>query len=150
MTNYLLDTNVLLRASDPNSLSYPIARDVIYCLLDRGDKACLTSQVLIEFWVVATRPTDVNGFGWSPERTKNQINQFIPRFNFLEENSEIFPHWLQMVTDYNIKGKRSHDIRLLAVMKAHNISHLLTFNPDDFLSFPYLTIIHPQQYLDFL
>jgi len=50
----------------------------------------------------------------------------------------------QLVTDYDIKGKRTHDIRLLAVMKSHNITHLLTFNSKDFIQLPKLTIVHPQ------
>jgi predicted nucleic acid-binding protein len=108
----------------------------------------LTSQIIIEFWVVATRPTEVNGLGWTPERTKNQINQFLTRFTVLEETPEIFTLWFQLVTDYNIKGKRTHDIRLLAVMKAHSITHLLTFNPDDFVPLPNIIILQPQDLLN--
>jgi hypothetical protein len=51
------------------------------------------------------------------------------------------------VTDNDIKGKRTHDIRLLAVMKTHNISHLLTFNPTDFIQLSDLIIITPQTIL---
>ncbi|MDJ0539007.1 MAG: PIN domain nuclease, partial [Microcystis sp. M53603_WE2] len=61
---------------------------------------------------------------------------------------DIFPLWFQLVTIYNIKGKRTHDIRLLAVMKASNITHLLTFNPDDFIRIPNITIVHPQDFIN--
>ncbi len=133
---------------DRISANYALARDATYILIDQGHKCCLTSQIIIEFWVVATRPTGVNGLGWTPERTKNQINQFLNRFTVLEETPEIFTLWFQLVTDYNIKGKRTHDIRLLAVMKAHNITHLLTFNPHDFLPLPNIIIIQPQDFLN--
>ena len=148
MTNYLFDTNIFLRLSDRISANYALARDATYILIEQGHKCCLTSQIIIEFWVVATRPTEVNGLGWTPERTKNQINQFLTRFTVLEETPEIFTLWFQLVTDYNIKGKRTHDIRLLAVMKAHNITHLLTFNPDDFLPLPNIIIVQPQDFLN--
>ena len=148
MANYLFDTNILLRLSDRISANYALARDATYILIDQGHKCCLTSQIIIEFWVVATRPTGVNGLGWTPERTKNQINQFLNRFTVLEETPEIFTLWFQLVSDYNIKGKRTHDIRLLAVMKAHNITHLLTFNPDDFLPLPNIIIVQPQDFLN--
>lgn len=147
MNRYLLDTNILLRLSDPNSVSYSLARDATYWLIDRGHKGYLTSQIIIEFWVVATRPVEVNGLGWTAERTRNQINQLMARFSLLEENSDIFTHWLQLVTTYQIKGKRTHDIRLMAVMKAHQITHLLTFNPDDFIPLNDIIIIHPQDLL---
>lgn len=146
MTNYLFDTNILLRLSDPNSASYALARDTTYFLIDQGHQGYLTSQIIVEFWVVATRPIEVNGLGWTAERTKNQVDRFITRFSILEETSDIFPLWLQLVAEYNIKGKRTHDIRLLAVMKAHNITHLLTFNPDDFIALPDITIVRPQDF----
>ncbi|NCQ97850.1 MAG: type II toxin-antitoxin system VapC family toxin [Microcystis aeruginosa L211-101] len=148
MTNYLFDTNIFLRLSDRISANYALARDATYILIEQGHKCCLTSQIIIEFWVVATRPTEVNGLGWTPERTKNQINQFLTRFTVLEETPEIFTLWFQLVTDYNIKGKRTHDIRLLAVMKAHSITHLLTFNPDDFVPLPNIIILQPQDLLN--
>jgi len=148
MANYLFDTNIFLRLSDRISANYALARDVTYILIEQGHKCCLTSQIIIEFWVVATRPTEVNGLGWTPERTKNQINQFLTRFTVLEETPEIFTLWFQLVTDYNIKGKRTHDIRLLAVMKAHSITHLLTFNPDDFVPLPNIIILQPQDLLN--
>ncbi len=95
MAKYLFDTNILLRLSDRISANYALARDATYILIDQGHKCCLTSQIIIEFWVVATRPTEVNGLGWTPERTKNQINQFLNRFTLLEENPEIFTLWFQ-------------------------------------------------------
>ncbi len=148
MAKYLFDTNILLRLSDRISANYALARDATYILIEQGHKCCLTSQIIIEFWVVATRPTEVNGLGWTPERTKNQINQFLTRFTVLEETPEIFTLWFQLVTDYNIKVKRTHDIRLLAVMKAHSITHLLTFNPDDFVPLPNIIILQPQDLLN--
>jgi predicted nucleic acid-binding protein len=146
MTNYLFDTNILLRLSDPNSTLYALARDYTYLLIDEGHQGYLTSQVIIEFWVVATRPTEVNGLGWTTERTKNQVDQLITRFPLLEETPDIFSLWLQLVMEYDIKGKRTHDIRLLAVMKAHNITHLLTFNADDFIALAGITIVNPRDF----
>ncbi len=149
MTKYLLDTNILLRASDPNTLQHPLARDAIYQLLIQGNQCCLTLQVLVEFWVVATRPTDVNGFGWTPQRTMAQISQFLSRFIVLQENDQILENWLKLVTLYQIKGKRTHDIRLIAVMQSHHITHLLTFNPSDFICPAGFNIISPEQYLNY-
>ncbi len=149
ITKYLLDTNILLRASDLNALQHPLARDAIYQLLIQGNQCCLTLQILVEFWVVATRPTDVNGFGWTFQRTMEQISQFLSRFIVLEENAQILENWLKLVALYEIKGKRTHDIRLIAVMQSHGITHLLTFNPRDFICPAGLKIISPDQYLHY-
>jgi predicted nucleic acid-binding protein len=145
MTQYLLDTNILLRASDPNSSSYSLVTNAVNNIIERGEECLITSQILIEFWVVATRPIEVNGLGWTTEQTKLEINQISTQFSLLPENPHIFTHWLQLVIDHDIKGKRTHDIRLLAVMKSYYITHLLTLNPHDFIQIPEITIVHPQE-----
>jgi hypothetical protein len=122
--------------------------NVVDMIIRQGGECLITSQILIEFWVVATRPKDVNGLGWTTQKTQQEINQILSQFSLLEESPDIFPLWFQLVTIYNIKGKRTHDIRLLAVMKASKITHLLTFNPDDFIPIPNITIVHPQDFIN--
>ena len=63
MKLYLLDTNILLRIADTSSPQHHLVLTAITNILSHGDKCVITSQVLIEFWVVATRPLDVNGLG---------------------------------------------------------------------------------------
>lgn len=41
-------------------------------------------------------------------------------------------------------GKRTHDARIVAVMLANGITHLLTFNPSDFVGISSITITRPQ------
>jgi len=84
----------------------------------------LTAQVLVELWVVATRPIAVNGLGWTGEQTRSTIDQLLNRFPLLEESSQIFPNWLDLVTTRKVKGKRTHDARIVAVMLTHEITHL--------------------------
>lgn len=144
MTAYLLDTNVLLRSSDPNSSLQALADASVTRLLARSDQLYITSQNIIEFWVVATRPATVNGLGWSVEQTRTEIEQILNQFPQLEETPQIFPHWFNLVTSYQLQGKRVHDARLVAVMLAHGVTHLLTFNPDDFRSINEIVVVHPQ------
>jgi predicted nucleic acid-binding protein len=148
MAAYLLDTNILLRSSDPNSPWQGLADASVAQLLAEGHQLWVTSQNIIEFWVVATRPVDVNGLGWSVEKTRAEIEQILNQFPQLEETPPIFPLWLNLVTIYQIKGKRVHDARLVAVMQAHAITHLLTFNPGDFSNIDNITIVHPQSILE--
>lgn len=61
MIKYLLDTNILLRAADVSSFTHSLANEAIAQIIADGNKCVITSQVLVEFWVVATGPTDVNG-----------------------------------------------------------------------------------------
>ncbi len=145
MTKYLLDTNILLRASDRASMRYDLAVNSVADLIAQGHECVITPQVLIEFWLVATRPIEVNGLGWSIERTEKKINQLISQFTLVEETEAIFARWLELVTRYQIKGKRIHDARLMAVAIANEISHILTFNPKDFTKIAELTIVNPDE-----
>lgn len=139
---YLLDTNVLLRVADTSETSN-IAVSAIAKILKEGNQCVITSQVIVEFWAVATRPLTVNGLGWTPEEAREKIDLIKSQFVLLEDKNDILQNWLELVTNYSIKGKRCHDIRLLAVMKSHNISHILTFNPKDFIQLSDITIINP-------
>ena len=145
MTKYLLDTNILLRASDPASKHYSLAVDSVASLIEKGHECVITAQVLIEFWVVATRPLDVNGLGWSVEQTNNKIDLLINQFTLIKETESVFSYWLELVTKYQIKGKRTHDARLMAVAIASFVTHVLTFNVRDFAKIEALIIVHPSQ-----
>ncbi len=144
MTRYLLDTNVVLRFCNPNDVQHHHATDAVSRLLTQFNECLLTAQVLVELWAVATRPVAVNGLGWTGEQTRNTIDQLLNRFPLLEESSEIFPNWLDLVTTSKVMGKRTHDARIVAVMLTHGITHLLTFNSSDFALTPSITIVRPQ------
>ncbi|MBD1878468.1 type II toxin-antitoxin system VapC family toxin [Coleofasciculus sp. FACHB-T130] len=143
MTRYLLDTNVVLRLCSPTDVQHSLAIDAISCLLTQEDECFLTAQVLVEFWVVATRPIEVNGLGWAVEQTRNTVDQLLDRFPLLEEIPQIFPNWLDLVTINKVMGKRTHDVRIVAVMLAHGVTHLLTFNPRDFAGISGIKIMLP-------
>ncbi|MGB3789906.1 MAG: PIN domain-containing protein [Phormidesmis sp.] len=148
MARYLLDTNVVLRFSNPSDSRHSLVVDAVTALLVEGAECYLTAQVLIELWVVATRPRNVNGLGWSVEQTSDAITQLLDRFPMADETSQIFRTWLDIVTDNQVKGKRTHDARIIAVMLASNISHILTLNPSDFSSISDIAVVHPQSVLD--
>jgi predicted nucleic acid-binding protein len=145
MTSYLLDTNVVMRFCNPSDVQHQLATNAISRLLAQEDECFIAAQVIVEFWVVATRPTDVNGLGWTIDQTRNTIDQLLDRFPLLEESPHIFPNWLNLVTTSKVMGKRTHDARIIAAMLANRITHILTFNPSDFTGMSSITIIHPRE-----
>jgi predicted nucleic acid-binding protein len=143
MATFLLDTNLLLRLSDGASPDQALADQAIKRLRLRGDWPCLTAQNLIEFWAVATRPVDANGFGWDTQKTREEIDQLLNRFQLFDDTTAILTNWVNLVTTHDVKGKKVHDARLVAVMQAHGATHLLTFNIDGFKSYSGITLVHP-------
>ena len=144
MATHLADTNLLLRLADPASPQHVIATQALAQLLGKGDEVYLTPQNFIEFWAVATRPLDANGFGWSRERTTKEVTELQERFPLLPDSADIFTRWLELVKQLPIHGKRVHDARLVAVLQTHAIEHLITFNASDFTAFPSLSLVDPR------
>ena len=145
MATYLLDTNIVLRFSNPSDRQHQLVVNAITNLLEQEHELVLVPQVLIEMWVVGTRPTDVNGLGWSTTYTSNIIRQLLERFPLIEEDSTIFSNWLRIVSNNNIVGKRTHDARIVATMQSAEITHILTLNPKDFSRIPDLMVVHPAE-----
>ena len=143
MGSYLIDTNLLLRLADPGSEQHDVWTQALARLFEQGDEVYLTAQNFIEFWAVATRPVEANGFGWTREQTAKEVNDLRERFAFLPDSPDIFTRWLELVTQFPVRGKRVHDARLVAVLQAHGVEHLVTFNTADFAGFPFLSLIKP-------
>jgi predicted nucleic acid-binding protein len=108
-----------------------------------GDRVYITAQNLIEFWAVATRPVDANGFGWDARQAEQEVGKLLNFFLFLDDTPSVFRHWLALVTAHTVSGKQVHDARLAAVMEAHGVASILTFNTRDFSRYPGLTATDP-------
>jgi len=141
--NVLVDTNLLLREVQPGHVQHRAAVDAGNALRLRGDVLCFVPQVLYEFWAVATRPTAVNGLGFSAAQAATELTRFKSLFQLLGDSPAIFPEWERLVTSYAVSGKNAHDARLVAAMAVHGLTHILTFNTADFARYPGITALDP-------
>jgi len=143
MAAYLVDTNIWLRAVQRESPHHALAVNALAALLTRGEVIGLVAQNLIEFWSVASRPSAANGLGWPVATVLQEIDRLLTQFPLLEETPALFTHWRHLVTTHQIIGRRVHDARLVAAMLAHGVTHLLTFNGDDFRAFNEIVVVSP-------
>ena len=141
------DTNVWLRILDDRSTQHVQAKECVARLLDHEAHIFLAPQNLIEFWAVATRPVEANGFGWSIEQAATAVLELRSRFDLLPENERVFEKWFEVVQSEKITGKRVHDARLAVQLWVYNIPHLITFNEEDFARFTWLTVVRPMDIL---
>jgi predicted nucleic acid-binding protein len=125
---YLIDTSILARLANAKDARYGIADRAVRELHQRGEGMHVTSQVLVEFWNVATRPVAMNGLGLSAVDTEAQVAGFEAVFSMFPEDAAIYPAWKALVVGMGIVGKQVHDARLVAVCHVHKVTHLLTFN----------------------
>lgn len=143
MSLCLLDTNVLLRIAGSPGLLDGRLDSFLYELVDQGFEFVVSSQNIIEFWNVATRPRSSNGFGVSPAVARQIVDAIENRFRLVPDSPSIHEQWKQLVTDYGVGGASVHDARLVATMNFHHISHVMTLNSRDFIRYPHITVFTP-------
>lgn len=142
----LLDTNLLTRLANPAQQEmHGLTETAIENIFVHGHVPCIVPQSLYEFWVVATRPQDVNGLGMSSQQVREEIESMLTLFPLLQDERAIFPRWLDLVTNHEVRGKPAHDARLVAAMLRHDISCLVTFNVADFARYSEVTSVHPSE-----
>jgi len=121
--SHLVDTNFLLRLVQNTS---PFHQDALnaHSKLRSQEALLIVPQNIIEFWAVATRPTNVNGLGLSIDLASQQLSRMKRLFMLQADIPEILSIWEQFVVTYQVKGKQVPDTRLVASMLTHQITHL--------------------------
>lgn len=141
---YLADTNILLRfllRSDP---AYPAIRQAVRILKTRREQLVTTPQNVAEFWNVCTRPTTARGgLGLSIEATERRVRLLERHFRVLPDSPAIYQEWKVLVIGHRIMGVQVHDARIVAAMKAHGVTRILTINVTDFSRYPGIQAFAP-------
>jgi len=140
---HLVDTNILLRIARRDDPDHGIVDMALARLAEAGSILYFTHQNIAEFWNVATRPADRNGFGLTPVDADRQVRAIEKGMLLLPDSKAVYHEWRRLVVAHSVSGVQVHDARLAAAMKIHAVTHLLTLNTDDFTRYPHITAIHP-------
>lgn len=142
--SYFLDSNLPLRWADRRSAQHATIVPAIRALHRNGEATIFSSQVVVEFWAVATRPLSVNGLGFTPKRASQLVGRLEVLGMMLPDPHDLHARWLDLVTTHGVSGKKVHDARLVAFMLGHGIGHILTFNGADFARYPGIIAVDPR------
>jgi predicted nucleic acid-binding protein len=145
MACYLVDTNVLLRRVQPASPDRAAARLVLRSLYADGHDLCVAAQNLTEFWTVATRGASRGGLALTPEQAHRHVVRLRSAFRFLPDTPDVFDQWLALALESRSIDVHAFDTRLVAVMRVHGLTHIVTFNADDFRRFVGVEVVDPRQ-----
>jgi hypothetical protein len=77
----------LLRSAQETHPMHESSVQAVRILLEQGERLCIIPQNLIEFWVVATRPTEVNGLGLSFADALSELEQLKSFFVLLPDTA---------------------------------------------------------------
>ncbi len=145
--NYLVDTNILTRLADQPHAMHQEALGAVRLLSQQGHMLHVVPQNFYEFWVVATRPASVNGLGKTAADALLDLTYLKGLFLWLDDSPLVYGIWEGLVTGTPIIGKNAHDARFVAAMGVHSLTHLLTYNVQDFRQYPAITAVTPADVL---
>jgi predicted nucleic acid-binding protein len=142
---YLVDTGVLLRLFDRKDPVHEDVRVALRWLRAQGHSFAIGTQNVSEFWNVSTRPvTARGGYGQSVETTERRVQFLEQQTTVLVETAEVYEHWRELLVGHALQGIAVHDARLVAVMTASGITHIVTLNGKDFARYPDIVAVSPQ------
>ncbi len=128
----LIDTNIILRSKQSGSSHHKEVTAKLLKLVEDGEELVICPQIIYEFYVVATRPHDKNGFGLLAETAIGEIENILSTYSMLAETDQVYFNWVKLISDYKVIGKSAHDARIVAFMISNSISSLYTLNKKDF------------------
>jgi len=141
---FLVDTNVLLEATDERRQHHKDART----LVETVNPLVLPAQVIREYLAVATRPIPANGLGMSMADALENVRQFRILIRLLPEEKPILPTFLKLIETVPCAGKRIHDAHLVATAMVHRVRTVVSLNGDDLAPFAReVAVVTPSQAL---
>ena len=143
--SYLIDTSIFLCARDQQSALREVCALAVQHLVENEQRLFICTQVLAEYWVVATRPRQNNGMGLDLSTASADVGRLLAAFESLPEPDDGSRRWYDLVVRHHVLGKQVHDARLAALMLAHGVTHILTLNPGDFARYDGITPVTPQE-----
>jgi predicted nucleic acid-binding protein len=142
----LVDTNDLLRRTQPDHPSHTFAVESVARLLAAGDPVYFILQNMSEFWNVATRPAANNGLGFSVALALVEMEKIERFLTVLPDSPAAYGEWKRLVVQDRVVGSKVHDAKLVAAMNVSGIRRILTFNTEDFARYD-IEAIHPSSLL---
>jgi hypothetical protein len=85
----------------------------------------------------------VNDLGLTASEADSELARLEPLFALLPDSPSLLTEWRHLVVTHGVLGKNAHDARLVAAMRNHGMTQLLSFNVADFSRFPGITVIDP-------
>ncbi len=131
----VVDTNVLLAATDPERALHRQALTVLNEWPNRGHRLCVSGQILREYMAVATRPAEANGLALDMPSALANVAALSARLRFLEENERVALRLQALVRSAGCTGSRIHDANVVATARVHGVGRLVTANVKHFRPF---------------
>jgi predicted nucleic acid-binding protein len=113
---------------------------------DDGVDLFLGTQVLREYLVVATSPVENHGLGMTTETALDNIKRFRKKVSLVAEILQAGDLFIEWAGKYGVRGKKLHDLQILATASVAGMHALVTANEKDYPKLAPLAIIALSQF----
>jgi predicted nucleic acid-binding protein len=141
----LVDTNILLRIARRSDPQHKLIDAALAKLALAGTTLNYTHQNIAELWNAMTRPAARNGFGLTVAEAEREVRVIEAGMSLLPDSEAVYQEWRRIVVRHTVLGVQVHDARLVAAMRVHGVSHILTLNVTDFSRYSGITVVHPSR-----
>ena len=144
----LFDTNILVCAALEEQEHHGEAKSLRHLALAGQVSACISPQILSEFFSVVTR----EGRG-GPEKplSASDAADLIRTYNESEDIAVIYPGsqtiglMLSFLESHPVSGARIHDLRIAATMIENGITSIATYDEHVFAHLPGISVVNPSE-----
>jgi predicted nucleic acid-binding protein len=140
----LFDANLLVHAHAARSPLYEAANRLRDQVVHGALEACVSPQVLCEFFAVCT---DERRFqpALSPRQAAKEIERYWSddEFQKILPTTGTLPRLVELVTRHPLSQQRIVDALLVATMLENSVKTIYTQNVKDFESYPELRVVDP-------
>lgn len=140
----LLDTNILVYLTSSHSVFRSAAQEAVKQEVREGAKLYVTMQILREYAKVMTGikdPQTGKVFG-SIQTTLEAIRLFRQNMSVIGDDPQSFDKWIDLVEQYEVRGRSIFDAQIAAQMLQNSIMHILT-NDERFVRYNNILTIIP-------
>ena len=142
----LLDSNILIYAEQAEDPHHGAAKSLRDRALAGEIRACISPQVLSEFFAIVTNPRRV-----STPLTAEKALENIRNYNRSQKLLKIFPghhiinRMIALLETHPISGQNIHDLYLVATMLENDVSFIYTYNVADFARISEIQVLNPEK-----
>ncbi|MBI4596607.1 MAG: PIN domain-containing protein [Candidatus Tectomicrobia bacterium] len=138
-----LDTNILIYAANEDSVYHKQAMDVINMVNTREIRACVSPQILAEFYATVTNPKKIE-HPLNPDEASDAIGAYLDSdIQKLYPKASTLKLTMELAERYKIRGLDIFDTQIVAAMLENKIKTIIKANEADFSKFKEIETVNP-------
>ena len=142
----LLDTNVLVYAEQDMSPHHGASKSLRDRVLTGEVAACISPQVLNEFFAIATNPRRVDQ-ALSVQEAIDQVKKYYraKRLIKIYPGTNIIERVISLLETRPVSGADIHDLHLVATILENDVTRIYTYNAADFAHISEIEVLNPEE-----